>query len=84
MSLHKGMTSNVSLMKVGSLVTRGKNTPSRYWPISSVGQLIVDRIVFQGCLIYVFRCEPIHSITNTSVSLPDCLRLTCEILLLLL
>ena len=42
------MTSDVSLMKVGSLVTRGKNIPSRYWPMSSVGQLIVDTMGLSG------------------------------------
>ena len=36
------MASDVSLKKVGSLVTRGENILSRYWLTSSVGQLIVN------------------------------------------
>ena len=36
------MTLDVSLMKDDILVTMEKNIPSRYWQMSSVGQLIVD------------------------------------------
>ena len=48
MALNKRMTSDVSLIKVGSMVTRGKNIPSEYWLMSSVGQLIVDTIGLPG------------------------------------
>ena len=42
------MTSDVSLMKVGSLVTRGKNIPSIYCLMSSVGQLNVYTMGLPG------------------------------------
>ena len=48
MSLNKRMTSDVSLMKVGSLVTREKNIPSTYWLMSSVGQSTVDTMGLPG------------------------------------
>ena len=35
-------------MNVGSLMTMGRNIPSRYWLMISVGQLIVDTMVHTG------------------------------------